>query len=266
MDAAELNKNVRVDVPILGDLRMTLEQLLPLVDSASHAEWIEHIDQGRAESRARDIIYRPEGDTLPAPRVINAIWEATKGEAIVVTDVGQQQMWSAQYYHVDEPRTFISSGGLGTMGYGLPAAIGAQIARPDKEVWVIAGDGGFQMTFQELATMVQEQLPLRIAVINNGHLGMVRQWQEFFFDRRYEATPLLNPDFVKIAEAYGVRAWRATNCQESREAIAAARQHSGPALIEFQVVQMGEEGCVYPMVPAGAALDEMIRRPAASEG
>jgi acetolactate synthase-1/2/3 large subunit len=147
------------------------------------------------------------------------------------------------------------------MGFGLPAAIGAQVAAPDREVWAVVGDGGFQMTLHELATAVQEDLPVRIAVCNNGYLGMVRQWQEMFYEGRYESTQLLNPDFVKLAEAYGVRGWRAADPEEAREAVAEARAHPGPALIEFQVVQEGEGGNVYPMVPAGAALHDMIRRP-----
>jgi len=261
LDAAELNKIVPVDVAILGDLRQVLEQLLPLVEPASHQEWLVQIERWRSDTRARDIMSRPNNGRLLAPYVIHAIWEATQGEAVVVTDVGQHQMWTAQYYHFDKPYPLISSGGLGTMGFGLPAAIGAQIALPDKEVWAIVGDGGFQMTAQELGTVVQEQLPLRIALINNNYLGMVRQWQEFFYERRYESTYLLNPDFVRLAEAYGIRSWRATSREEAHQAIDKARSHSGPTLIEFQVAQEGEEGNVYPMVPAGAALHEMIRRP-----
>jgi acetolactate synthase-1/2/3 large subunit len=150
------------------------------------------------------------------------------------------------------------------MGFGLPAAIGAQVARPDQEVWAIVGDGGFQMTLHDLATVVQEQLPLRIALSNNGYLGMVRQWQELFYDQRYESTRLLNPDFVKLVEAYGIRCWRAANRQDAHQAIAEARAHPGPAFIEFQVAQEGADANVYPMVPSGAALHEMIRRPAAA--
>ena len=261
MDAAELNKIVPVDVAILGDLRRVLEQLLPLVKPASHPEWSEQIDRWRGESRIRDIINRSENDHLLVPHFINAIWEATEGEAIVVTDVGQHQMWAAQYYPSDNPRYLVTSGGQGTMGFGLPAAIGAQIAQAEREVWAIVGDGGFQMTLHDLGTVVQEQLPLRIALANNSYLGMVRQWQEMFYDRRYEATKLLSPDFVRLVEAYGIRSWRATNRREARHAIAQARSHPGPAFIEFQVAQEGEEANVYPMVPAGAALHEMIRRP-----
>ena len=261
-DAAEINKVVTVDVGILGDLPQVLDQLMPLVEPASHQEWLEQIDHWRADTKGRDAVNRPESDRLIGPQVINAIWEATQGKAIVVADVGQHQMWAAQYYHYDVSHPMITSGGLGTMGFGLPAAVGAQIARPDSEIWAILGDGGFQMTAQELGTVIQEKLPIRIAVVNNSYLGMVRQWQEFFYDKRYESTYLINPDFVQLVSAYGVRAWRATNGEEARQAIAEAREHDGPAFIEFQVVQEGEEGNVYPMVPSGAPLHQMIRRPA----
>lgn len=261
MDAAELNKVVPVDVAIQGDLRQVLEQLLPLILPADHPAWLERINEWRAQTHKRDIINRPENGHLVAPHFINEIWEATAGQAIVVTDVGQHQMWVAQYYPTDYPRSLITSGGQGTMGFGLPAAIGAQMARPDREVWAILGDGGFQMTMHDLATIVQEKLPIRIAISNNGFLGMVRQWQEFFYDKRYEATRLWNPDFVKLAEAYGIRAWRAVNRRQAREAIAAARAHDGPAFIDFKIASEGDEANVYPMVPAGAALHEMIVRP-----
>ena len=261
LDAAELNKSVSVDVAILGDLRQVLEQLLPLVEPASHREWLGQIGRWRGETQARDIVNQSDNGHVVAPQVIHALWEATEGEAIVVTDVGQNQMWAAQYYHLDQPHPFITSGGLGTMGFGLPAAIGAQVARPEKEVWAIVGDGGFQMTAQELGTVIQEQLPLRIALLNNSYLGMVRQWQELFYDRRYESTHLLNPDFVRLVEAYGIRAWRVTEPGGTQQAIAEARSHPGPAFIEFQIAQKGQDGNVYPMVPAGAALHEMIRRP-----
>jgi acetolactate synthase-1/2/3 large subunit len=167
-------------------------------------------------------------------------------------------MWEAQYFKHEEPRTLVTSGGLGTMGFALPAAIGAKVARPNAEVWVVVGDGGFQMTMSELATLVQEKLKIHIAIINNGYLGMVRQWQEFFYDRNYEATPLLNPNFVKLAEAYGIRSCAVTQRAEVVPAVKAARQHNGPVLLDFQVEQ---EDSVFPMVPAGAGLHEMIRRP-----
>jgi acetolactate synthase-1/2/3 large subunit len=262
LDAAELNKVVPVDVAIAGDLRQVLEQMLPWVGKASHAEWLAQIDEWRRESHARDIINCPANGYLATPQFIAAIDEATQGQAILVTDVGQHQMWAAQYYHNQHPNTLVTSGGLGTMGFGLPAAIGAQVARPAQEVWAILGDGGFQMTMHDLATIAHERLPIKIALSNNNYLGMVRQWQELFYDKRYEATHLQNnPDFVKLAELYGIRSWQATNPEEARSAITEARAHPGPAFIEFQVVQEGDEGNVYPMVPAGAALHEMIRRP-----
>jgi acetolactate synthase I/II/III large subunit len=167
-------------------------------------------------------------------------------------------MWEAQYYHHDEPRTLITSGGLGTMGFALPAAIGAKVACPDAEVWVIAGDGGFQMTMPELATIAQEKIDINVAIINNGYLGMVRQWQEFFYERRYAATPLLSPDFVKLAEAFGLAGAAITKRSEVVPAIESARQHQGTVVLDFQVEQ---EDTVYPMVPAGADLHAMIRRP-----
>ncbi len=266
LDAAELNKVVPVDVAIHGDLPQVLGQLLPLIERSDRTEWLEQLAAWRADTQDRDILSRPADDRLIGPQVVNAIWEATGGNALVVTDVGQHQMWAAQYYRYDLSHPLITSGGLGTMGFGLPAAVGAQIARPDQEVWAIVGDGGFQMTAQELGTVIQEQLPLRIAIVNNSYLGMVRQWQEMFFDERYESTLLVNPDFVLLGQAYGIRSWRATNMQEARQAISEAREHDGPSLIEFQVVQKGEEGNVYPMVPSGAALDEMLRRPSGDCG
>jgi acetolactate synthase-1/2/3 large subunit len=266
LDAAELNKVVPVDVAIQGDLRQVLEQLLPQIEETSHTAWLAQIDGWRGESHARNIINRPANGHLSTPQFINAIQQATQGEAILVTDVGQHQMWAAQYYHNQHPRTIVTSGGLGTMGFGLPAAIGAQFAQPNKEVWTILGDGGFQMTMHDLATIAHERLPIKIALSNNNYLGMVRQWQELFYDKRYEATHLQgNPDFTKLAELYGIRSWKATNPGEANAAIAEARAHPGPAFIEFQVVQEGDEGNVYPMVPSGAALHEMIRRPIAKE-
>ena len=261
LDAAELNKIVTVDVAVQADVRKTLSALIPLVEPRGRDKWHKLVREWWKESRDLDLIHRSGDGRLTVPHVIDAIWRSTDGQAIVVTDVGQHQMWAAQYYRMDRPNAFITSGGLGTMGFGLPAAIGAQIASPDAEVWVVVGDGGIQMTVQELATVVQERLPLRIALCNNGYLGMVRQWQEMFYDKRYESTQLVNPDFVKLAEAYGVRAWRADNREDQARAIAAAREYPGPTLIDFQVAKEGEEGNVYPMVPAGAALHEMIRRP-----
>jgi len=194
--------------------------------------------------------------------VMYDLWQATDGNALIVSDVGQNQMWEAQYYRHDLPRGLITSGGLGTMGFALPAAIGAKFARPDAEVWVVVGDGGFQMTQAELATLQQERLKINIAIINNGYLGMVRQWQEFFYERRYAATPILSPDFVKLADAYGISAARVTRREDVIPAIQAARANPGPVVIDFRVIQ---EHAVYPMVPAGADLHAMIRRPVATQ-
>jgi acetolactate synthase-1/2/3 large subunit len=260
-DAAELNKNVPADVAILGDLGEVLRTLLEMVQPASHSSWLQRIKGWRGDARVGDGLDQPENGDLAAPQVVDCLWRQTDGEAIVVTDVGQHQMWTALHYGMDRPDPLITSGGLGTMGFGLPAAIGAQIALPNREVWAIVGDGGFQMTMQELAVLVQEDLPVRIALINNNYLGMVRQWQEMFYEKRYESTRLVNPDFVKLVEAYGIPAWRVTSPEDAPSAIGEARNQPGPALVEFQVVCEGPEGNVYPMVPAGAALDEMIQQP-----
>jgi acetolactate synthase-1/2/3 large subunit len=258
IDPAEIGKNVPVDVGITADLREAIEAWLPAIERLDLGDWLGRIDALKGDSAVRDIQKLPDDGHLYAAHVINDLWRATNGQAVVVTDVGQHQMWEAQYYHHDQPRTLITSGGLGTMGFALPAAIGAKMARPDAEVWAIAGDGGFQMTLCELATIQQERLKVNIAIINNGYLGMVRQWQEFFYDRRYAATPLLSPDFVKLAEAYGIRAQQVTARGDVVPAVDAARAHDGAVLLDFRVEQ---EDSVYPMVPAGADLHKMIRRP-----
>jgi len=262
IDAAEIGKNVAVDVALVGDLREVLEALNPLVPETRHEAWLRGIAAGRADTKGRDILHQEDDGKLYAAHVIHDLWEATNGEAIVVTDVGQHQMWEAQYYAHETPRSLITSGGLGTMGFALPAAIGAKCARPEAEVWVVVGDGGFQMTQAELATIQQEGLDINIAIINNGFLGMVRQWQEFFYEKRYESTPILSPDFVKLADAYGMAAHRVSRRRDVIPTVRAARQSGAAALIDFRVVQ---EESVFPMVPAGAALDAMIRRPALEE-
>ncbi|WP_257309440.1 biosynthetic-type acetolactate synthase large subunit [Geothrix fuzhouensis] len=261
IDASELGKNVPVDVAIAGDLRSTLQALLPGVPVADRSAWLGKIREWRGDSAVRDIKNLPDDGHLYAAHVMHDLWRLTDGQAVVATDVGQHQMWEAQYYHHDAERSLITSGGAGTMGFALPAGIGAKIARPEAEVWVVAGDGGFQMTFAELMTAVQEGVKVNIAVINNGFLGMVRQWQAMFYEGRYAATPILSPDFVKLAEAFGIHGQRVDTRAALAEAVAAARAAAGTALIEFRVEQ---EDSVYPMVPAGAALHEMIRRPSAS--
>ncbi len=261
IDPAEFNKNVAVDVALTGDLAAVLDDLGPLVESGDRAAWLATIHEMKGDVAVRDIQNIPDSGHLYAAHVINDIWRLTEGKAVVVTDVGQHQMWEAQYYHHSEPRTLITSGGLGTMGFALPAAIGAKLARPDAEVWVVAGDGGFQMTMAELATIAQEGIKINVAIINNGFLGMVRQWQEFFYERRYAATPLLSPDFAKLAECFGLAGATVKTRAAVGPAVTAAREDERTVVIDFQVEQ---EDTVYPMVPAGADLHKMIRRPSAA--
>jgi acetolactate synthase-1/2/3 large subunit len=260
IDPAEVNKNVKVDVALVGDLNSVLEDLLPRISSREDSDWLKSIEDLKGQSAVRDIKNLPDNGHLYAAHVMHDLWRVTGGNAIVVTDVGQHQMWEAQYFHHELPRTLITSGGLGTMGFGLPAAIGAKVAYPEKEVWVIAGDGGFQMTACELATIVQEgiKININIAIINNGYLGMVRQWQQFFYERNYEATPLISPDFVKLADAHGIPGCTVRSRSELISAVKESRSASGAFLLNFMVEK---EDAVYPMIPAGNALNEMIRRP-----
>ena len=258
IDPAEVNKNVKVDMALIGDLRQVLEELLPRVSGRDGSAWLKQINQSKGESAVRDIKNLPDSGHLYAAHVMHDLWRLTGGNAIVATDVGQHQMWEAQYFHHEKPRTLVTSGGLGTMGFALPAAIGAKFGCPDKEVWVIVGDGGFQMTASELSTIVQEKIKINIAVINNGYLGMVRQWQEFFYESNYEATPLVSPDFVKLAEAHGIPGLAIRTRAELEAAVKTARETDGPFLLNFLVEK---EDSVYPMIPAGKALHEMILRP-----
>ncbi|MCI0397362.1 MAG: biosynthetic-type acetolactate synthase large subunit [Chloroflexi bacterium] len=258
IDPSEIHKNVPVDVPLVGDLKTVLGDLLPLVGAGDHEEWLDQIADWKKDTEERDILAWPEDGLLYSSHVIRDLWQFTGGQSIVTTDVGQHQMWAAQYYHLEQPYHFITSGGAGTMGFGMPAAIGAWFAHKDREIWAIVGDGGFQMTQAELATAVQEQANVKVAILNNSYLGMVRQWQEFFFEKRYSAVHLKNPDFVKLAEAYGIPARRVTQREEIQAAVEFARRTPGPVVLEF-VVEMEE--AVFPMVPAGADLDAMIRRP-----
>ncbi|MBT9559974.1 MAG: biosynthetic-type acetolactate synthase large subunit [Myxococcales bacterium] len=260
MDPAEIGKNVKVDLPLVGDARSVLEAIVPHLATQPRPEWNDRIAALKGDSAVRDIQQMPDSGKLYAAHVIFDLWRATEGRALVVSDVGQHQMWEAQYYRHEMPRSLLTSGGLGTMGFALPAAMGARFARPKDEIWVVVGDGGFQMTAMELSTCAQEDLDINIAIINNGYLGMVRQWQEFFYGRRYVATPIKSPDFVKLAEAHGLTGLRVTSRDQVIPAIQKARATPGGVVIDFRVEQ---EDSVYPMVPAGADLHDMIRRPVA---
>ncbi|WP_438482035.1 biosynthetic-type acetolactate synthase large subunit [Oleiharenicola lentus] len=259
IDPSEVNKNVQVDVALIGDLSEVLEQLLPGVRTADRGEWWATIAAAKGDSAVRDIKNLPDNGHLYAAHVINDIWRLTqKRDTIVVTDVGQHQMWEAQYFHHEKPRSLITSGGLGTMGFALPAAIGAKFACPEKDVWVVVGDGGFQMTSCELATAEQEGIKVNVAIINNAFLGMVRQWQEFFYDKRYAATPMTGPNFVKLAEAYRLTGLLCDKRSDVKSTVEKTLSTKGTVVIDFVVEK---EDTVFPMVPAGAALDKMIRRP-----
>lgn len=259
IDAAEIGKNVPADIGIVADVGSVLRQLLPQIERKERAGWWSKITNWQADTRARDILYTevPDEALLP-PHVIHTLCQVTEGNILVVTDVGQHQMWEAQYFRHDRQRQLITSGGLGTMGFSVPASMGAKMGLPDEEIWCLVGDGGFQMSIPELATIAQEKIDIKIAIINNGFLGMVRQWQEVFYEKRYVATPLLQPDFVKLADAYGIKALRVTRQTELAPAIQQAREHQGPVIIDFRVI---EDTNVFPMVAPGQALHDMIRRP-----
>ncbi len=257
IDPSEIGKNVKVDVPIVGDLKHVLQKMNRYVEPATHLEWIQRIEELKKDHPSMNI---RETDKLLPQFIIRELSNATNGEAIVVTGVGQHQMWAAQHYMFNEPRSFVTSGGSGAMGYEVPGAMGAQVGRPDKTVWSVAGDGGFQMTMAELATLVENRIPVKFAIMNNGYLGMVRQWQEFFYDRSYVATNYTaNPDFVKLADAFGMLGIRVTDKTQVRTAIERAMAYDGPALVDFVVE---EEENVYPMIPAGQTIQELIEEPA----
>ncbi|MEO6923940.1 MAG: biosynthetic-type acetolactate synthase large subunit, partial [Bryocella sp.] len=268
IDPSEINKNVRADVALIGDLKAVLQLLLPQLKKVKHSTkaaqaWLAEINASKGTAAVRDIINLPDNGHLYAAHVIHDIWKEAKAagrleQTIIVTDVGQHQMWEAQYFKHESPRSLVTSGGLGTMGFALPAAIGAKAACPDKDVWVIAGDGGFQMTAAELSTIVQEDYAINIAVINNGFLGMVRQWQETFYDKNYSASPILSPDFTMLAAAHGIAAANVTKRADVTPTVTKARTSGKAFLINFAVEK--EDG-VYPMIAPGAALHEMVRRP-----
>lgn len=253
IDPTAISKNVRVDIPIVGDAKNILSQLLSAARKGKKREsWHQKI---REWKKKYPLKYELGGDLKPQ-YVVEMIYKMTKGEAIITTEVGQNQMWAAQFYEYTEPRTFISSGGLGTMGYGFPASIGAQIGRPEKIVFDIAGDGSFQMNIQELATAVNYKVPVKIAILNNGYLGMVRQWQQLFYESRYSQVNLEgHPDFVKVAQAYEIEGIRVTKPEQVEPALKKALNIAGPVILDFRV---SREENVFPMVPAGAALNQII--------
>lgn len=252
IDAEEIGKNVRVDVPIVGDVRHVLRAINASALSIRRPAWLKRVAEWREKYSSRAV--RPSDELLPQ-YVIDQLYRASCGQATVVSDVGQNQMWAAMHYWYDRPNTLLSSGGLGCMGFSLPAAIGAQIGRPHEQVWVVCGDGGIQMNIQELATLVQEGLPVKIVILNNGYLGMVRQWQELFYERRYVAAKVSPPDFVSLAQSYGVAAFRVDEKRAVRATIEQAIDHDGPALIEFVVSP--EEGA-YPMVPPDGGVADTL--------
>jgi len=257
IDPSEINKNVKVDLAIHADLGTVLRHVNPHIKKMVRNDWLDIISGWHHDSKQRDIL-NLKSDKLHAAQAIRKIWEGTKGDALIVSDVGQHQMLEAQYYKHNDPRTLLTSGGLGTMGFSLPAAIGASFHEKDREIWVIVGDGSIQMTIMELGTAIQENVNINIAIINNGYLGMVRQWQQMFYNARYAETPISSPDYVKLAEAYGIQAYRVDSLENVIPTMEKAQKNAGPSLIEFKVE---EHEVVYPMVPAGADLHDMIQRP-----
>jgi acetolactate synthase-1/2/3 large subunit len=261
VDPAEISKNVLADVGIVGDAKEVLLQLIPLLEHRARAPWFAQIDDWRGDTHAHDILGSNDDGTLHVPYVIDQISRSTQDRsATIVSDVGQHQMWAAQYFRHNQRNRFLTSGGLGAMGYGVPAAMGVTFARPEDEVWAIVGDGGFQMSIPELMTIADERRPVKIAVMRNGYLGMVRQWQELIHGKRYSEVDISSPDLVKLADAYGIMGLRAERKEHVAEIIEEARSHPGPVLMDFVVEQ---EVNVYPMVQPGKALHEMLRRPMA---
>jgi acetolactate synthase-1/2/3 large subunit len=252
IDPTSISKNIRVDIPVVGDAKNILTELIKHVNYVDRKEWFERISEWK---KKYSLSYNNTNDDVKPQYVVEQICQATKGKAIITTEVGQNQMWAAQFYTYTNPRSFLSSGGLGTMGFGFPAAIGAQLGCPDKIVIAIAGDGSFQMNIQELSTAVNYKLPVKVAILNNGYLGMVRQWQELFYDKRYSHTLLSgNPDFVQVAKAYGADGFLVEKKEDVRPVIEKAISIKGPVVIDFRV---DPEENVFPMIPAGQAISQI---------
>jgi acetolactate synthase-1/2/3 large subunit len=257
IDPSQIGRNVPVEVPLVGDAKALLQKLTPMVANTPRPDWMQYIENLKRDHPSLSI---PASDMLQPQQVISAMDALVQEdpETTIVTGVGQHQMWAAQFLSFNHENTFVSSGGLGAMGFELPAALGVQVAKPEAPVWVVAGDGGFQMTLQELVTLTEEKLPVKIALVNNGHLGMVKQWQEMYFDGHLKAVPVDGPDFIKLAEAYGVSAVRVTEHEEVLPALRQAQAHDGPFLVEFVVDSSTN---VYPMVPPGGSLADTIEDP-----
>ena len=256
IDPAEINKMIEVDAPVVGDIKDVFGQLIPKVDKTTHSSWLQRIEHLKSEHPSLRI---PESDRLLGQHVVKALSDVTKGDAIISTGVGQHQMLAAQHYQFTNANSWLSSGGLGTMGYEVPSAIGAQVGNPDRLVWSICGDGGFQMTQMELATAVENNLPVKYAILNNNHLGMITQWQSFFYNEDYQAeTYTANPDFVKLAEAYGMKGIRVSKQDELYAAIREANDHDGPVIVDFVIEKVDD---LYPMIPAGQSIEELIEDP-----
>ena len=253
IDRAEINKTVQVDAPVIGDVKHVLDQLNPLVHKTTHTDWVRHVEHLKAEHPSLKI---RETDQLLGQHVIQGLSRVTRGNAIIVTGVGQHQMWAAQHYQFTQPNSWLSSGGLGTMGYEVPAAMGAQAGCPGKLVWSVCGDGGFQMTLSELATVFENRLPVKYAILNNNHLGMITQWQDLFYRGDHQAeTYTGNPDFVKLAEAYRIKGMRVTRQEDVIPAIEEANRHPGPVIVDFVIAKVDH---VYPMIPSGQSVAELM--------
>ncbi len=255
IDPSEMHKVKRAAVPIVSDAKVGMSALCEAVEPGDHSEWLSEIRGWEARNNERVASIQRGQEYPDPPSILETIYAETNGDAIVVTDVGQHQMWTARYYAWKRPNSHITSGGLGTMGFALPAAMGVKMGMPDVPVWAVAGDGGIQMNIQELATLQQQGVAVKVAIMNNGYLGMVRQWQHFFHNRNYSETPITGPDYTKLADAYGLTGMRITRREDVREAVRKAMETEGTVIIDFVI---DSEANVYPMVAPGSAITTMI--------